>query len=114
MHSAQFQHPNRKTSERVSQVLPREGLHQRDCHLPYQWTSKLPAPPDATTNTSVVQQVVINIGDNKFGKIFPKSMLTSTTDSRSAENRSAEDDNSDSNDRSNKDKELIFRAIVFD
>ena len=42
---------------------------------PTKWTPKLPALPSATTDTSGVQQVVINIGDNNFGKIFPKEQV---------------------------------------
>lgn len=34
------------------------------------WTSKLPSLPDATLDASGAQQVVINIGENDFSKIF--------------------------------------------
>ncbi|KAK5829079.1 hypothetical protein F5H01DRAFT_393140 [Linnemannia elongata] len=39
---------------------------------PTKWSSQLPALSDLPKDTSGVQQVVINVSDNNFGKIFPK------------------------------------------
>ncbi|KAG0048432.1 hypothetical protein BGZ89_004598 [Linnemannia elongata] len=39
---------------------------------PTKWSSKLSALSDLPKDTSGVQQVVINVSDNNFGKIFPK------------------------------------------
>ncbi|KAG0247768.1 hypothetical protein BG011_000957, partial [Mortierella polycephala] len=36
------------------------------------WTSKLAQRPDIKFEGDGAQQVVINIGDSNFGKIFPK------------------------------------------
>ncbi|KAF9968233.1 hypothetical protein BGZ73_000206, partial [Actinomortierella ambigua] len=39
---------------------------------PTKWTDKLPAPSELPQDLSAVQQVVISIGDDNFGNIFPK------------------------------------------
>ncbi|KAI9236969.1 MAG: hypothetical protein BYD32DRAFT_462010 [Podila humilis] len=39
---------------------------------PTKWSSKLSALSDLPKDTSGVQQVVINVGDDNFSKIFPK------------------------------------------
>ncbi|KAG0079052.1 hypothetical protein BGZ92_001213, partial [Podila epicladia] len=41
------------------------------------WTDKLPAHSELEKDESAVQQVVINVSDDNFGDIFPKSMLRS-------------------------------------
>ncbi|KAF9142260.1 hypothetical protein BGX30_003065 [Mortierella sp. GBA39] len=42
---------------------------------PAEWTSKLPALPDATIDSSGVQHVVIHVGDANFGDIFPRELV---------------------------------------
>lgn len=59
---------------------------------PTKWTPKLPALPGATTDTSGVQQVVINIGDNNFGKNFPKEHVEFIDRLKNCGKRTVEDD----------------------
>ncbi|KAF9307709.1 hypothetical protein BG003_000340 [Podila horticola] len=66
---------------------------------PTKWTSKLPILPNATLDASDVQQVVINIGDNNFSKIFPEEHVEFIDRLKNVRKRSAEDDNGDGDDQ---------------
>ncbi|KAF9085495.1 hypothetical protein BGX29_001911 [Mortierella sp. GBA35] len=65
---------------------------------PTKWTSKLPVLPDATIDTSGVQQVVINFGDNNFGEIFPKDHVEFIDRLKNAGKCSAADNDDDGGD----------------
>ncbi|KAG0360509.1 hypothetical protein BG005_010533 [Podila minutissima] len=65
---------------------------------PTKWTSKLPEVPPTTMDTSGVQQVVINIGDNNFSKIFPEEHVEFIDRIKNVGKRSAEGDNDDDGD----------------
>ncbi|KAF9382831.1 hypothetical protein CPB97_006903, partial [Podila verticillata] len=65
---------------------------------PTKWTSKLPALPDATLNSSGVQQVVINVDENNFGKIFPEDHVEFIDRLENVGKRSVADDDSDGED----------------
>lgn len=69
---------------------------------PTRWTSKLPALPHATLNARGVQQVVINVGDNNYGDIFPKDHVEFIDRLKNVGKRSAGNDDSDGEDRSKK------------
>ncbi|KAI9234800.1 MAG: hypothetical protein BYD32DRAFT_438885 [Podila humilis] len=66
---------------------------------PTKWTSKLPALPDATLDASGLWQVVINVGDNNFGDIFPKDHVEFIDRLKDVGKRSAGDDDNDGEDR---------------
>ncbi|KAG0196539.1 hypothetical protein BGX28_010002 [Mortierella sp. GBA30] len=69
---------------------------------PIKWTSKLPALHDASTDSSGVQQVVINVGDDNFSDIFPKEHVEFIDRLKNAGKRSAGDDDGDGDDRTKK------------
>jgi hypothetical protein len=71
---------------------------------PTEWTSKLASRPTAKIDASGVQQVVINVGDQNFGQIFPKEHVEFIDRLKSAGKRSAEDDESEGEDHSKKQK----------
>ncbi|KAF9954072.1 hypothetical protein BGZ72_004934 [Mortierella alpina] len=71
---------------------------------PTKWTSKLPEFSDLPKDTSGVQQVVINIGDNNFGDIFPKEHVEFIDRLKNAGKRSADDSESDGESHSKKQK----------
>jgi hypothetical protein len=69
---------------------------------PTKWTDKLPALSELQKDDSGVQQVVINVGDDNFGSIFPKEHVEFIDRLKNARKRSADDANSDDNDQTKK------------
>lgn len=67
---------------------------------PTKWSSKLPALSDLPQDTSGVQQVLINVGDDYFGDIFPREHVEFTDRLKNARKSSADDGESDGEDRS--------------
>ncbi|KAF9080259.1 hypothetical protein BGX23_002403, partial [Mortierella sp. AD031] len=59
---------------------------------PTKWTSKLPTSSNPIFDASGVQQVVINVGDNNFGEIFPKEHIEFIDKLKNAGRHSATDD----------------------
>lgn len=55
-----------------------------------------------TLDTSGVRQVVINVGDNNFGEIFPKDHAEFIDRLKNAGKHSAGDDDGDGDDRTKK------------
>ncbi|KAF9115171.1 hypothetical protein BGX30_006392, partial [Mortierella sp. GBA39] len=69
---------------------------------PTRWTCKLPALSELPMDTSGVQQVIINVGDDNFGDIFPKEHVEFIDRLKNARKRSVDDDDSDDEDCSKK------------
>ncbi|KAF9019609.1 hypothetical protein BGZ52_003238 [Haplosporangium bisporale] len=69
---------------------------------PTKWTDKLPALSELQKDESGVQQVVINIGDDNFGDIFPREYVEFIDRLKNVGKRSAEDDDDDGDDRTKK------------
>ncbi|KAF9085402.1 hypothetical protein BGX29_001963 [Mortierella sp. GBA35] len=69
---------------------------------PTKWTSKLPSSSAPIFDASGVQQVVINVGDNNFGEIFPKEHVEFIDRLKNAGKRSVADDDDDGGDRTKK------------
>ncbi|KAF9536754.1 hypothetical protein EC957_009801 [Mortierella hygrophila] len=65
---------------------------------PTKWSDKLPESSELPEDPSGVQQVVINIGDNNFGSIFPKEHVEFIDRLKNARKRSADDRDSDDGD----------------
>ncbi|KAG0033509.1 hypothetical protein BGZ82_006086 [Podila clonocystis] len=59
------------------------------------WSSKLPALSDLSKETSGVQQVLINVGDDIFGDSFLREHVEFTDRLKNARKHSADDDDSD-------------------
>ncbi|KAG0221030.1 hypothetical protein BGW42_008342, partial [Actinomortierella wolfii] len=59
---------------------------------PTQWTSKMAKRPSIMIDAHGVQQVVINIGDHNFSKIFPKEHVEFIDRLKGAGKRSADED----------------------
>ena len=58
-----------------------------------EWTSNLPSLSDLPKDTSGVQQVVINVGDNNFADIFPKDHVEFIDRLKTITKRNAADSN---------------------
>ncbi|KAF9311329.1 hypothetical protein BG006_004580, partial [Podila minutissima] len=69
---------------------------------PTKWTDKLPAPSELPKDPSGVQQVVINVGDDNFGDIFPRKHVEFIDRLKNVGKCSAEDDDHDGDDRTKK------------
>ena len=69
---------------------------------PLKWTDKLLSPSDLPEDPSGVQQVIINVGDNNFGDIFPKEHVQFIDRLKNARKRSVDDDEGSDEDCSKK------------
>jgi len=68
------------------------------------WTDKLPAPSELPKVPSGVQQVVINVGDDNFGDVFPREHVEFIERLKNVGKRSAENGDDDGDDRTKKQK----------
>ncbi|KAF9386563.1 hypothetical protein CPC16_007477, partial [Podila verticillata] len=59
---------------------------------PMGWTCKLPALSELPKDTSDVQQVIVNVGDENFGDIFPKEHVKFIDRLKNSGKRNADDD----------------------
>ncbi|KAF9916716.1 hypothetical protein FBU30_001179 [Linnemannia zychae] len=71
-------------------------------HKKISWSDKLLVPSELPHNPSGVQQVVINIGDDNFGDIFPKEYVEFIDRLKNTRKRSADDNASGNRDCSKK------------
>ncbi|KAF9916671.1 hypothetical protein FBU30_001209 [Linnemannia zychae] len=69
---------------------------------PTKWTEKLPALSELPKDSSGVQQVVINIGDDNFGDIFPQDHVEFIDRLKNARKRVANNDENDDEDYTKK------------
>ncbi|KAI8594419.1 hypothetical protein EDD21DRAFT_421759 [Dissophora ornata] len=69
---------------------------------PTKWTKKLVDLSNLPEDSSGVQQVIINIGDDNFGDIFPKEHVEFIDRLKNAAKRTADDCDSDDENRSKK------------
>lgn len=91
---------NRETRQGLSQVLPGECPYQLDRSIPYQVDIQVASTTKYHSEASGVQQVVINVSDNTFVKIFLEDHADSIDRLTNVGTRSAGHDDSDGEDSS--------------